>query len=322
MTAAAPRRRRRDLAAVVLMSLVLPACAVGRADPVRVPSTVGDGGPVVIASFDFAESETLAQIYAQVLGQKGYPVKVVPSVGSKEIVEPALVQGIIDFVPDYQGSTLEFFTLGSGEAPGSDAATNRELRDVLEPQGVSVLAPSPGENKNEVVVTRATSERFDLREISDLQAVADELVIGGPAECPARPLCLVGLQETYGLEFAEFRPLDTGGPVTVDALDTGVIDVAILFTTNPAIPANDFIMLRDDLDLQPHENVVPMVRTEAVEHFGDDLVTLVDSVTQLLTTDELREINEIVEVLGPRDAATAWLRSQGLVATATPTGGE
>src|SRR5215207_8003905 len=58
--------------------------------------------------------------------------------------------------------------------------------------------------------------------------VAGQLTFGGPPECPERPFCLPGLQETYGIEFAEFIPLDVGGPLTVEALQNGDIDVALL----------------------------------------------------------------------------------------------
>jgi len=315
------RRRGRALAALTLTCIATTACEIdvefgSSADPVRVESTVGEGGPIVIASFDFAESETLAHIYGQVLEENGYPVRLMPAVGSKEIVEPALQQGIIDFVPDYQGTALKFVTLNAEYGPMTDRQTFLQLRDILEPRGVSVLDFAPGENKNEVVVTRAVADEFDLQKISDLQPYASEMLLGGPPECPARPLCLIGLEETYGLEFAEFRSLDTGGPITVEALQTGEIDVGILFTTNPAIPANDLVPLEDDLGLQPHENVVPIIRTEVIDRFGEELVVLVDSVSAKLTTDELRDLNERLEQFGssPATAATEWLQLKRLIA--------
>ena len=263
------------------------------------------------------ESETLAHVYAQVLEENGYPVDLITSVGSKEIVEPALQQGIIDFVPDYQGTALEFVTLNAEFAPLTDKQTNLQLRDIMEPRGVSVLDHAPGENKNEVVVTRAVADEFGLRKISDLEPYAREMTLGGPPECPTRPLCQLGLRETYALAFNEFRALDTGGPITVKALEAGEIDVGILFTTNPAIPANDLVMLRDDKGLQPHENVVPIVRTEVIDRFGDDFVSLVDSVSENITTDELRDLNERVELSGgsPATAATAWLKLKGLISS-------
>jgi osmoprotectant transport system substrate-binding protein len=316
------RRRRLGLAALAATSLLLGACQIqiGEAsEPVRKGSKVGDGGPIVIASFNFAESQTLAEVYSQALEENGFPTEVMHAVGSKEIVEPALQQGIVDFVLDYQGTALEFVTLNAEYAPLTDEQTYRQLRDIMEPRGVSVLDYAPGENKNEVVVTRATAERYDLKKISDLQSLAPDMILGGPPECPTRTLCLLGLEDEYGLAFAEFRSLDTGGPVTVDALKSGEIDVGILFTTNPAIPANDLVTLQDDEGLQPHENIVPVVRTVVVDVYGEDLVSVVDSVTEKLTTDALRNLNERVELFGatPEAAARAWLRLQRLIGSRT-----
>jgi osmoprotectant transport system substrate-binding protein len=142
---------------------------------------------------------------------------------------------------------------------------------------------------------------------------ASELVFGGPPECPERPLCLGGLEDRYGLEFGAFEPLDAGGPVSVTALRSGNVDVALLFTTDAAIDQNDFVLLYDDLGLQPAENVTPVVRAEVVEAHGDGFVRVVDSVSALLTTEDLRELNaRVAEGATPKDVATAWLAEHGL----------
>ena len=53
--------------------------------------------------------------------------------------------------------------------------------------------------------------------------LASTLILGGPPECPQRPFCAVGLEETYGLTFKEFKPLDAGGPITVEAVKNGQV---------------------------------------------------------------------------------------------------
>lgn len=165
------------------------------------------------------------------------------------------------------------------------------------------------------VVSRATAARYGLRTISDLLQVASELAFGGPPECPERPLCLAGLERTYGLDFGRFRALDAGGPVTVTALRTGAVDVALLFTTDAALAANEFVLLADDRGLQPAENVTPVVRTEVLEAHGAGFVRVVDSVSELLTTADLRALNARVSLDGesPRDVAAAWLVEHGLI---------
>ena len=73
----------------------------------------GDAGPgvITVGSFDFPESVLLAYLYAGALSARGYPVRVQPDLGSRELVEPALMTGLVQLVPEYTGSA------GSAEKP-------------------------------------------------------------------------------------------------------------------------------------------------------------------------------------------------------------
>jgi osmoprotectant transport system substrate-binding protein len=117
------------------------------------------------------------------------------------------------------------------------------------------------------------------------------------------------------LNFGGFLPLDVGGPATVSALETGEVDVALLFTTDPDIVAHDFVVLEDDRDLQPAENVVPIVRSDVLDRYGDAFSEVVLKVTSRLTTSHLRELNRKIELQGlrPGTVAQEWLTGEGLV---------
>ena len=60
-------------------------------------------------------------------------------------------------------------------------------------------------------------------------------MLGGPAECPDRPFCQPGLEETYGLNFEEFRELDAGGPLTKTALQQGEVSIGLVFSSDGAL---------------------------------------------------------------------------------------
>ncbi len=142
-------------------------------------------------------------------------------------------------------------------------------------------------------------------------ALSTTLTLGGPPECPDRPFCLIGLQETYGLEFKEFVPLDAGGPLTVQALTGGQIQVGLLFTSDPAIATNGFVLLEDDKQLQLADNLIPVVRKEIVDAnpgVGEVLNTLMSRLTQ----EELTNLNKAVTVdLKPTaDVAREWITAQ------------
>jgi osmoprotectant transport system substrate-binding protein len=266
-------------------------------------------GNLTIGSVDFDENVIVASMYAEVLDAAGYDVDRRFQLGTREAVLPALEGGELDIVPDYIGSSVEFIDTG---ATGDTDETTERLRELLADAGVVVLEPADAENTNALVVTRETADEFGLETTSDLADVSDQMVLGGPPECPERPLCLIGFEDTYGLSFAEFQPLDAGGPVTVGALENGDIDVALLFSTDESIGANDWVVLEDDQDLQPAENIAPLVREASL---NDEIEELLNEISAALTTDEITELNRQVRLEGadPEDVAADWVADQGLL---------
>ena len=153
-------------------------------------------------------------------------------------------------------------------------------------------------------------------------SLASTLRFGGPPECPERPFCLIGLEETYGLEFAEFVPLDVGGPITVAALANGDVEVGLLFSSDPSIQANDFVELDDDKDLQVADNLIPVIRTEVLEA-SPGIEELINELSAALTQEELLALNTRVAVDedAPGDVAAEWLADQGFDQGDESTGG-
>jgi osmoprotectant transport system substrate-binding protein len=237
------------------------------------------------------------------------------NLGSREIVEPALLQGFVDLVPEYGGSALEFATLGRVRPTAEAVTTHGLLVEALVRLGVAVLDAAPAQDQNALVVTADTAAANHLRTVSDLAPLASDLVFGGPPQCPERPFCLLGLRATYGLRFERFASLDGSGPYTVNALKEGAVDVALLFTTDGHIAPNRFVVLKDDRGLQPAENVTPVLRRAIVVAYGDGVVDTLNAVSANLTTADLARMNEEVYLdrRHPADVARDWLEENGLV---------
>ena len=306
---------RQAMWILLTCGLFTAACTSSGA-PASSSSQTGSASQVItIASFNFPESEVLAQIYGQALRAKGYRVDVLAGVGARELLEPALQRGLVDFIPEYGGSALTFLSLGQDRGSSDVMATHRVLEDVLLLRGAAALDPAPAQDANAIVVTEDVSARYGLRSISDLASVAPQLKFGGTPECPQREFCLLGLRHTYGLRFGQFMPLDTGGPLTRQALMAHEIDVALLFTTDPHIATDHLVVLADDRGLQPAENVTPVVRRAILDRYGPPLVAVVDGVSALLTTDDLRALDASVAANGatPAVAAGRWLLSKELL---------
>lgn len=271
--------------------------------------------PVVVASFDFVESVVLARIYADALRNAGIPVHLEPRLGPRELVQPAMRQGLVDVVPEYLGTALE------ANAPRADVdrhditAVQAQLAAALAQWHLHPLTPAAAQNQNAFVVTRRTADRLSLRTVSDLDRFPGGVVVGGPAECPARPYCLIGLRDVYGVGVRRFIPLE-GQSQALEALAQGVVDVAVMFTTDGALGDPQLVVLDDDRALQPVENVVPVVSARSLGRYGTRLVDALDAVNARLTTGTLRVLNWRVVFGGNAPAAEArgWLERQDLVA--------
>ena len=270
---------------------------------------------ISVGSFDFPESGLLAEIYGQALAAHGLRIRIMPGLGNRELVDPALMSGLIQVVPEYAGSALEFVSLGRLSATSSADATNKALAASVDDAGLVAGRPAPAQDTNAIVVTAATAARYGLRSIADLARVAPRLVFGGPPECPGRPYCLPGLEHTYGIHFRRFIPLDAAGPLTLQALEAGNVNAALLFSTNPSIRTQHLVVLADDRGLQPAENVTPLIRRDAVARYGGGLVAVLDEVSAHLDTGSLRAMDALVQLSGqaPRRVAATWLRTHGLV---------
>ena len=300
---------RRSSALAASLAFALAAC-IGSSTPAE--DARGDDA-ITVASFNFPESVLLAEIYAQAIEGAGMRVEREPSLGPRELVMPALLQGLVEFVPEYAGSGLQFLA-GDGSTSPDDEINHQRFAERLGTLDVTALDASPAEDQNGFAVTAETAQRYGLRTLSDLATVSRELVFGGPPECTRRPFCIPGLERSYGITFGQvFSNLDTGGPRTVSALAEGTVDVALLFTSDSAIDLNDFVLLEDDLDLQPAENVTPVIRTGVLDRFGPPLADTVNAVSALLSTGELRTMNaEVARGATPQQIARAWLASNGL----------
>lgn len=248
-------RETRDMSKrlAFLLALVIGG-ACGGDDSDSAGPTPEDG--LRIASFDFAESELLAELYAQVIEAGGTTVVMLGPIGPREVVAPALELDLVDLVPEYVGTASGHFGAATADFDG--------LADAIETLGLVALEPALAQDVNVFVVAEPTATVNDLVRLSDLAHIAPTARFGGPVECPERPLCLLGLADTYGLSFAEFVP-QRSLAVTAVALERGEIDVGLMFSTSAELVGRNLLILEDDRGLQPAENVVLLIRQSALD---------------------------------------------------------
>lgn len=306
-------KKHLALVAAAAASLTLAACSSG--NPLASPSAGGSNPSgstaavsVVVGSANFPENELLAQIYAQALKAKGVDVSTKLNIGSRETYLPALKNGEINLLPEYTGALARYLN-SDADISTTDAAL-ASLKSAL-PENLTVLDPAPAQDNDSITVTRATADQYNLKTIEDLVPHAPQLVLGGPPEWKNRSYGIPGLEKTYGLQFKSFKALDTAGPLTVQALKNGQVQAANLFTTDPAIKANDFVTLEDTKSFFGSQNVIPVITKEKAT---PEVTAALNAVSAKLDTDTLATLVSKV-VTDKQDAdqvAADWLKSAGL----------
>ena len=201
----------------------------------------GPGGNLKIGAADFSENEEIANVYKIVLDSIGYSTTV-QTIG--ELYLPQLEQNKIQIVPEYAASLLTALntTNDASQAPTSDIAQTMPRLIALGAQKNLVFGkPSTALDTNAFAVTKATADKYGLKTLSDFAAKCSgtATTLAGPAECPTRPFCQLGLQKTYGIQFGQFlsQGSDTGGPITKKTIQSGKATIGLVFSSDSSLAA-------------------------------------------------------------------------------------
>ncbi|MGW1714959.1 ABC transporter substrate-binding protein [Streptomyces sp. NPDC002156] len=291
----------------------LAACSGGITSLDEGSGTSGGGsgssaGGLTIGTANFTENQVLGYLYAAVLGAAGVKTKVRPNLGSREILIPAMKSGDIDLLPEYQGALLHYV------APKATATEEGEMQNALTialPAGLQVLPYGMAEDSDAFAVTRETAAKYGLTSLADLKKQNGKLIIGAAAEVKTREVGVVGLKEVYGVEFKEFKSLDSSGPLVKGALKKGDVDVANLFTTDTDILDNGWVVLTDPKNLIPGQHIVPLIADRKAD---SKVRKALAELGNVLTTADLTELNRKVDKdkKDPEDVANAYAKEKGL----------
>ncbi|MBL1084255.1 ABC transporter substrate-binding protein [Streptomyces actinomycinicus] len=269
------------------------------------------GDSVVVGSNNFPESNLLADIYGEALKAKGIKVTYKQNIGSRETTYGLIKNGSVSVMPEYNGALLAH--LDQKAAPKTLEETTKAVNAELDSR-LMLLDPSSAQAKDSVTVNAETAKKYHLTEkssIADLKDVAKDLVIGASPEFQTRRQGLVGLKSVYGVEFKSFKALDVGGPLTRAALKNDDVQVADIFTTDPKISEEKFVVLQDPQNLFGFQNVQPLVHKGTLSQEG---VAALNAVSAKLDTETLLKLDTQLqaEKKDPMDVAKAWLKSVGL----------
>ncbi|MFI9168121.1 ABC transporter substrate-binding protein [Streptomyces lincolnensis] len=306
-------RNHPVVAAVALAAAAALLAGCGSSDDTSDPlaGEKAEGGTVVVGGNNFPESTLLADIYGEALKAKGVKVEYKLNIGSRETTYGLLKNGSVTVLPEYNGSLLSYLDPKAEQA--SVAAVNAAAKAKLDSK-LTLLESAPAEDKDSVSINAETAKKYKLTAestLDDLKDIAPEMVIGGSPEFQTRHQGLLGLKSEYGLEFKSFKALDAGGPLTQAALAKNTVQAADIFTTDPTIVKENFVVLKDPKNLFGFANVTPLVYKSGLSKDG---VAALNAVSAKLDTKTLLEMDLQVQLENkdPLDVAKAWLKTNGL----------
>ena len=309
--------RRHLLGALGLGGVALGAAACSSSDPFAEEDGAGggssdgggsaDAGTIVVGSQAYYSNEIIAELFAQVLEKAGLTVDRQYQIGQREVYLPELESGALDVMPEYTGNLLQNYE------PDAESASPEEIHSALSevlPDGLRLLPFAQATDQDSYTTTSDFASSNSLTTIADLAGLKD-LKIAANSEFEVRPYGPEGVKTVYGVDVTVVPVEDGGGPLTVQALTDGDVQLADLYTSDPAIAANDLVPLEDPESLILPQNVVPVVSKKV----DDDAAAAITTVIEALSADDLVELNRrsVEEQASSADIAKGWLGEKGLV---------
>ena len=300
--------RRSLLGLTLLAGWTLVGCGL------RESANVDSGSEAIVrvGSKDFTEQFILGEMYALVLEERGFEVERKLNLGGTPVAHAGLQNGEIDVYPEYTGTGL--LTVLKLPASSDRRAAYETVAEGYRSQfGLIWLDPAPMNNSQALAVTQTVAEEYELASISDLAAVANQLVMIGPPEFEVREDGLPGIRAAYGdFELAEYKGVDPG--LRYLALVNGEADVAVAFGTDGEISAFELVVLADDMNVFPPYQVAPVVRQDVLDAHPE-VVEALNALAPLLTDATMQRLNNEVsgERREPEDVALEFLMAEGLV---------
>jgi osmoprotectant transport system substrate-binding protein len=323
-----PRRRLLGLAGLGATALTVAACSdqdplakddgsgsdgsddggTGGSDGGSGTDGSGGGGKIVVGSQQYYSNEIIAELFAQAIESTGTDVDRQYQIGQREVYLPELEDGKIDVIPEYIGNLLQYYDKDATTGEPEEVA--RALAGAL-PDGLGALDVAEATDQDSYNTTEDFAAKNSLSSLEDLSGLDEDLKIAANSEFETRPYGPKGLKKTYGADATVVPVQDSGGPLTVKALTDGDVQLADIYSSDPAIEKNAFVTLEDPEHMILPENVVPIV-SDRVDDAARDAI---NEVIAALTTKELIALNtrSVDEEAKSTGIAKDWLKEKGLV---------
>ena len=317
------RRLTRTAAFAVLaaVALLLAACSSsssstgstgGGSSSSTGSSNVGNGKTITLGTKNFTEEFVVGALYQLALQAKGYKVVYKPNIGATEVVDKALTSGQIDAYPEYTGESA--VTVGGINTTVTSAQQEYDLaKNFYAKRGQSMSAMTPFFDTDAIAVTKAYADKYGLKTTADLKKIP-HFTLGARPEFQGRQQGAVGIAKVYGVNNFTFKSLALG--LQYQALDSGAINAADVFTTVPQLASGKYVVLTDPKHIFGFQNVALVINTKKLNQLGgQQFMNIINQVNALLTTPAITAMNKAVAIdkQDPQTVAKTFLSANHVI---------
>lgn len=274
-------------------------------------SGCGRKGPDVrIGGKNFSEQFIMAEMLGIMIEENTDLTVEVQTNLAASVINDAIKNGSIDLYLEYTGTGL--INLGMEPESDSDKVYDIVKKEYDEQFNIKWMKPYGFNNTYAMVVTQDTAEKYNLKNITDLAAVADQLTLGCTYVFTERADGYPGLSEYYGFEFADVTGMDPS--MMYQAVVEKSVDVISGFATEGRISAYDLVVLEDDKGFFPPYDATAIIRGEVLEKHPE-LEELLNKLAGRIDDNKMAELNAEVDLdkREPADVARDFLEQEGLI---------
>lgn len=248
---------------------------------------------IVIASGNTTERQILSEIVSQMIMHYIPDTKtsLINNLGSTLLIVQSLEKEYANISGAmYTGTSL------TGEL-GLPSTTNPEeaMRGVVEgyaQQYDSVWFPSYGfENTYAFMVTKEVAQKYDLKNISDLEEVKDSIRVGvDNAWIKRKGDGYEDFKKVYGFDFEHINSMEIG--LVYNAVYANKMDVVLGYSTDGRIASYDLVLLEDDMNLFPPYETSPVV-TKKILRIYPEIETILLKLEGEIDSRQMQELNRL-----------------------------
>lgn len=272
-----------------------------------------DAKMIKIGHKNYTEARILGQIFSQLIeANTEYETKVT-EFGGTTIAFEALKAREIDVYPEYTGTAYGAI-LSQSELKDPDAVYDYVAKEYKEQFDIEWLPEMGFNNTYTFSIRRPLAEKYNLKTVSDMIEVADELRFAATVEFLNREDGLPGVKKHYkDFTFKEEMGIDPG--LRYEAIKSDQTDIIDAFSTDGKIVEYDLVVLEDDKQFFPPYYVAPIMNGESYQAYPE-VVAELEKLGKIMDESVMQQLNYEVDVEKRQieDVAHDFLVSAELIA--------